>query len=537
MRLGAFIAVLLTSVAFGQSSEANLFFDNYDYVRAAEAFKQLQSERDLNQEEVQKMAYSYYVVGDYKACAEIIGQVTEQTDCPSFFYFVQGRVYSATGKFDEAQMAFDEFEKMEPKENVGLYKQSTEAMRGWSDMSYVLFENNEANTVMADHSGAFGNRTLVYQEYGLRSDGERLPIEEADWGELMLMAPWISSANGMQEITWENATPFESIQSLAPSGDQGQVLAILNRVFPEDEVNFSRRVIIDATLNPNTYALQNPQEIFTYFTDTMIVAQLAVNESGNMIVVSAMSPEAEKSDFYYSTKSGDNWSELKSLDAINTSQNELFPGFSGDTIFTFSSDGYVGYGDLDIYTSNISDGGFGEVKHLKSPVNSFRDDFNMVYESADSARFTSNRFGGKGDDDMYRIVFQRPLPPEPVEPVVIPEWDPITVFFDFDVYDKINEIERIDEIKEYLAQVGDAEIHLVGYADSRGKDEYNYELALMRVLKVKSHLMMMGIPENRIHGISRGESIARVECKDCDEQQHSENRAVEIDIKLMEDSE
>ncbi|HWA34219.1 MAG TPA: OmpA family protein, partial [Cyclobacteriaceae bacterium] len=92
---------------------------------------------------------------------------------------------------------------------------------------------------------------------------------------------------------------------------------------------------------------------------------------------------------------------------INTSGNEMFPYMSENGKLYFSSDGHPGYGMLDIYVVNRVNGKT-VVDNLGQPVNSTGDDFGIFLFKADRGFFTSNRDGGKGDDDIYTFVNEDP---------------------------------------------------------------------------------------------------------------------------------
>lgn len=92
---------------------------------------------------------------------------------------------------------------------------------------------------------------------------------------------------------------------------------------------------------------------------------------------------------------------------INTSGNELFPYYSDNGKLYFSSDGHPGYGMLDIFVVNRVNGKT-VIDNLGQPVNSTADDFGMYLFKPDRGFFTSNREGGKGDDDIYTFVNEDP---------------------------------------------------------------------------------------------------------------------------------
>jgi len=97
--------------------------------------------------------------------------------------------------------------------------------------------------------------------------------------------------------------------------------------------------------------------------------------------------------------------------AINTEGRETFPFIAADNQLYFASDGRPGLGGLDVFVSTIkNDDTFTAVQNVGAPINSKQDDFAFIINSETSnGFFSSNREGGIGNDDIYKITETRKL--------------------------------------------------------------------------------------------------------------------------------
>lgn len=93
---------------------------------------------------------------------------------------------------------------------------------------------------------------------------------------------------------------------------------------------------------------------------------------------------------------------------INTVGREMFPFYS-DGVLYFSSEGHYGFGGLDVFESKHINNEFSTPKNLGEPINSNKDDFSFVIDSElKYGYFSSNREMGKGDDDIYYFIRNKP---------------------------------------------------------------------------------------------------------------------------------
>jgi OmpA-OmpF porin, OOP family len=152
----------------------------------------------------------------------------------------------------------------------------------------------------------------------------------------------------------------------------------------------------------------------------------AVRPDGKMLVfASERIKGVGGSDLYMSMKGQDGWmAPVLLAETINTSGNEISPSFSADgKILYFASDGRRGYGGFDLYASEYDGKNWKHPKLLPPPFNSEDDDlFLCGGPEADVSYVASNREGGRGGYDLYRIervAVALPPPPPEIRPVVL----------------------------------------------------------------------------------------------------------------------
>ncbi len=112
-------------------------------------------------------------------------------------------------------------------------------------------------------------------------------------------------------------------------------------------------------------------------------------------------------DIYTSVKDGNgNWATPKNLGSvINTALNEDSPYLSDDgkTLY-FASNGHLGFGNYDVFKSELTDTTWSTSQNLGKPINSAGNDIFLIKNAeGDYGYFASSRKGGKGDMDIYKL--------------------------------------------------------------------------------------------------------------------------------------
>lgn len=120
--------------------------------------------------------------------------------------------------------------------------------------------------------------------------------------------------------------------------------------------------------------------------------------------------------YYVSTNNGQIMSEPVNLGPrINSPGNEIAPYIHENSLY-FSSDIFYGLGGMDMYKSNRrQDQSFSIPINLGAGINSAKDEFGFIIRGDEnlgySGYFSSNRQGGKGNDDIYGFNIRAYLGP------------------------------------------------------------------------------------------------------------------------------
>ncbi len=109
-------------------------------------------------------------------------------------------------------------------------------------------------------------------------------------------------------------------------------------------------------------------------------------------------------DIYMSRRTGVSWTPPQNLGSVvNSKGNEISPFHDGTSLY-FSSDWHDGFGGYDIFRAEKSGKRFTNIYHAGTGVNSPYDDLSYSYDVKNNLGYiTSNRPGGKGGYDIYRI--------------------------------------------------------------------------------------------------------------------------------------
>lgn len=219
-------------------------------------------------------------------------------------------------------------------------------------------------------------------------------------------------------------------------------------------------------------------------------------------------------DIWRSTLAEGVWTTPVNLGpVINTAGDEKCPFISFDNQkLYFSSNGHIGMGDMDLFVADrIDDSTWGTPRNLGYPINTSGDESTLIVSpDGSTALFSSDKFGGQGQIDLYAFELPESLRPKPVEyKEEITEVAPTlevgeiitlrNVFFRTGKYDLIDiSIVELDKVVEMMKGHPSMRIELGGHTDNVGSDQLNQRLSEQRAKTVYDYLVAHGVEAARL---------------------------------------
>ena len=535
------VSICLSGGLWSQSlREANRLFNKYEYARAAAMYEVLAKTEYLPLAEYKNLAYSYYVTGSDEKCLPISDSILNTPDVEPFFHYLNGEVNFGVGNFDKAKASYEKYQKLDNEYFVVNKIKSCDLAKNDTPTPHIENKLGLGNNSKANMTGEnyLDYGSIEFIEVGQDSSGAFVESTEIDDAELVLARPFVRmKGEGRKIISLGEEFRDAAISSFTLNEETSEVWVTVSRPLSMEQIDKVPHLYY-GKFNDETLSIEELVKWkYSGYEDSSACAHASLNKSGNQIVFSKSGESTNGADLYISSLSNGEWSTPSPLTEMNSREDEMYPLFIGDSLFSFSSNGHPGFGGLDIYTTSVNDQSFGEMKHMSAPVNGSMDDFNFVYNSDSSARYTSNRFGGLGDDDIYNITYII----EREEPVVIPDSTDFYAFvnsftapifyFEFDKYNLSDSVNKLSQLISFLAANSESSILIEGHTDRRGTKDYNKKLSKQRAESLKEALVKKGIKADQIETTGLGSTDPLNKCGWCSVKMHAENRYARIKLR------
>ncbi len=397
-------------VAQNKASKGDNLFYGYKYEQAIAEYKKEMVKNSLTNEQKLNLADSYLKTGSYDDAAKIYLEVNKNDTIMSVHRF---------------NKMLQSLAKSADKERIKTFLRSKSAK-----LSSELIENAEFNYSLLE--GDATNDLIGIEKLGVNSpQGDFSPAFYKDG------------------LLFSSSRPKKSKGVYEPSGEAyldiyfGKIDNAGNVTSTE---NFT--AIPDSQFHQSTPYYSDTLKTFYYIKSNTEDGQMAFDENGkNALAIGSLKENGQfnfilkdlSTSFYYPffddktqrlffaanfddsyggtdlyyvyTNNGQIMSAPVNLGPrINSPGNEIAPYIFNGSLY-FSSDVFYGIGGMDIYKSNIlADNSFSIPVNLGKEINSVADDFGFILKEDEQGKlqsyFASNRQGGKGGDDLYKLTLE-----------------------------------------------------------------------------------------------------------------------------------
>lgn len=410
-----FLVGQISIAQFASQKKADYYFSKFSYAMAIPEYERMVAS-NLNAEYAhQQLAECYLLIRDYKKSIPHFKAVINNATLPTDYYFKYAMALYANGDLDESEDWLKKYKKYN--------KNDSRVKRFLKDgnLASVVFNSRQRYEVepvsFNSTDSDFGVARFKGNLYFSSSRRDVISGDTYGWND----EPWLD----LFVIQEDNALS-------EPKRLKGNI----NTKFHESSVAFSTDYKNDTIMyftrnnfydKKEGYGVSNEINLKIYSakfvegewvensnlkmnSDYYSTGHPSVNKARTRIYFTSDRPGGYGgTDIYYADihERGGIQTPVNAGPIVNTEGNEMFPFINEEGKLFFSSDGHVGFGQLDVFsTISNQDGEVIDIINLGTPINSSSDDFAYFgLPNGLEGYVSSNREGGMGSDDIYKFRF------------------------------------------------------------------------------------------------------------------------------------
>lgn len=416
-------SVFCLSAQSGLQKKADELFSKFAYAKAIPEYEQMVVEGKNTVHAYKRLAECYLFLRDFEQSLPYFKRFIDDPDTSTSYFFKYATALKSAGEEDEALEWFKKYKKFH--KNDARLKQFLKD----GSLASVVFNSNERYDVRPVHFntefsefGAFVHQGDVYFSssrpegnasddvygwngeswldiYKVRADDENAVPQpmKGDINSKFHESSLVFSTDHRNDTIayFTRNSYFNNQETFYTTKDKESIENLSNlKIYKAEKVDGNWKVTRNMKMNADHFSTGHP----------------SVNSNRTKIYFASDRPGGfGGSDIYYaSIHERGGILEIKNAGPIvNTPGNELFPFINNEGQLFFSSDGHVGFGQLDVFGTVLNDvGEVIDVINLGKPLNSEKDDFGYyALDNGVDGYVSSNRKGGKGSDDIYRFQF------------------------------------------------------------------------------------------------------------------------------------
>lgn len=403
------------------------YYKQFDYKKAILFYEKALKKDEKNVYVLQKIADSYRLVNDWPKAETYYASLAQMENANSINKLYYAEALRANQKYPEAKVYYKQYQDVAPtdvsvKERLqGLDKvEELSQDHGFYDVKNLDKINSKYSDFGVDMfkdtgiyfcSNRFPDAYVVHKD--VWTQGNFLQIYEAykddtasgNITKCNLMSgrtvnrkfhEGTSSYNDKMKEMYVDRSNYNGKRAFT-AADKTVKLKIYRIVWLPDANRWGDELVEAVPFNDKEYSVCHP----------------SLSKDAKTIYFASDKPGGYGGvDIYMSMREiGGQWGTPINLGPkVNTSGDEMFPYIANDGTLYFASNGHLGLGGLDVFSTSMVKTGnkmtnWTEPENLGYPINTNMDDFNYVIaDDNKKGYFCSNRPGGQGDDDIYSFT-------------------------------------------------------------------------------------------------------------------------------------
>lgn len=427
MKLKLLLVILLGITLCGFSQrvyDADKLFDGFSYLKAAEIYNIIYEKGNNSKHVLQRLGDCHYNISNteeaeffYEALLKKYSDDIEKT-----YFFKYFQTLKGNGKYKKADSLVVQYKILEQFQNkYEKLRKRPNYLLDYNTSKYeVVIKNIQINTPFSDFGGFSKDSILYYASSKPTKEFKRK--RKYRWNN----QPFLNLYKAKQVVIGGNHIIKKSVDleedKLLPSPitskyhESNAIITSNGKTMYFTRVNYDRKKLHkdkNKTIHLQIFSAQliagkwtNIKEL-PFNSDEFSTGHPALSsDEKTLYFISDKLGGFGQTDIYKVSVDEGTFGVPENLgETINTKGKEMFPFIGNDETLYFSSDGHLGLGMLDIFEAKETNGTYSEVQNIKAPFNSSQDDFAFfIDKTGKRGFFSSNRKGGKGDDDIYSFV-------------------------------------------------------------------------------------------------------------------------------------
>jgi outer membrane protein OmpA-like peptidoglycan-associated protein len=402
------VVIVLSGCADSMYKTGNKHYNNIAYSKAATSYEKALKSKNIPDARM-KLADCYRKLNNSLRAEENYAQAVSLPEAKAIHKFYYAQALMQNGKCSEAQKWLNEYLSENPNDQVA--KNMVASCNAQSKLMIDSLLYSVSQLSMSTPGSEFA---AVRYKDGIVFTGEK-QTGKSKYSPYTGRPYYSLYYSKLENNKWGKAEPLnENVNKKLHNTtaiftrDGNTMFYTANNLAGKKSLNDS---LGTTQFSVQRASLQNDKwtstEMLPFTSREFSTGHPSLSDDGSTLYfVSDMQGGMGGTDIYMVKFENGSWGNTVNLGTtVNTSGNEMFPSINGNTLY-YSSDGLVGMGGLDIYKTKYENSTWSTPVNMGYPVNSTRDDFSFMPDSASAATgyFSSNRNSETGTDHIFSFV-------------------------------------------------------------------------------------------------------------------------------------